>query len=104
MKKYHIFRTCLFFILLTIVAAEGSGNNESNGEKTTGSDTTKTKIERLEEKVKDIGAGLPNLTLKWDERPERPIDPVNPNCEEIVCRPEFWVPENKLCLYCGYRG
>ena len=57
-----------------------------------------------EEKVKDIGAGLPNLTLKWDERPERPIDPVNPNCEEIVCRPEFWVPENKLCLYCGYRG
>ena len=54
MKKYHILRTCLFFILLTIVAAEGSGNNESNGEKTTGSDTTKTKIERLEEKVKDM--------------------------------------------------
>lgn len=57
-----------------------------------------------EEKVKDIGSGLPDLTVKWDERPERPIDPVNPNCEEIVCRPEFWVPENKLCLYCGYRG
>ncbi len=40
MKKYHIFRTCLFFILLTIVAAEESVNNGLKGEKTTATDTT----------------------------------------------------------------
>ena len=56
------------------------------------------------EKANNIGAGLPDLTVKWEERPERPKDPVNPDCEESVCRPEFWVPENKLCIYCGYRG
>jgi len=32
------------------------------------------------------------------------IEPLNPNCKESVCRPEFWVQENKLCLYCSYRG
>ena len=58
----------------------------------------------VEEKAKDIGPGLPDLTVKWEEHPERPKDPVNPNCEELVCRPEFWVPKNKLCIYCGYRG
>jgi len=32
------------------------------------------------------------------------IEPLNPNCKEQVCKPEFWVQERKLCLYCSYRG
>ena len=32
------------------------------------------------------------------------IEPLNPNCKESVCKPEFWVQENKLCIYCSYRG
>jgi len=28
----------------------------------------------------------------------------NPDCSEAVCMPSFWVPENKLCIYCGHRG
>ena len=28
----------------------------------------------------------------------------NPDCKEAVCNEAFWVPENKLCLYCGIRG
>jgi len=31
-------------------------------------------------------------------------DCPNPACEEIICKPEFWVPANKLCIYCGHRG
>ena len=31
-------------------------------------------------------------------------DCPNPNCDEIVCKPEFWVPERKLCIFCGHRG
>jgi hypothetical protein len=31
-------------------------------------------------------------------------DCPNPSCEEIICKPEFWVPERKLCIYCGHRG
>ena len=54
MKKYHILRICLFFILLTIVAADESVNNGLKAEKTTATDTTKIKKERLEEKVKDM--------------------------------------------------
>jgi len=32
------------------------------------------------------------------------MEPLNPNCKESVCKPEFWVLENKLCIYCNYRG
>ena len=28
----------------------------------------------------------------------------NPKCREAVCNSSFWVPENKLCIYCGARG
>jgi hypothetical protein len=31
-------------------------------------------------------------------------DCPNSNCEELICKPEFWVPERHLCIYCGYRG
>ena len=26
------------------------------------------------------------------------------DCDELICKPEFWVPERKLCIYCGHRG
>ena len=35
---------------------------------------------------------------------EEPKEHLNPGCSEGVCQPSFWVMENKLCLYCGYRG
>ena len=25
-------------------------------------------------------------------------------CDEPLCRPSFWVPERKFCIYCNYRG
>ena len=31
-------------------------------------------------------------------------DCPNPTCEEEFCRPSFWVPARKLCIYCGHRG
>ena len=31
-------------------------------------------------------------------------DCPNPSCDEIICKPEFWVPERKLCIFCGHRG
>jgi len=31
-------------------------------------------------------------------------DCPNPQCEELVCKPAFWVPERKLCIFCGHRG
>jgi len=31
-------------------------------------------------------------------------DCPNADCKESACTPEFWVPENHLCIYCGYRG
>ena len=31
-------------------------------------------------------------------------DKPNPNCQEFACKPEFWVPERKLCIFCGHRG
>ena len=31
-------------------------------------------------------------------------DCPNPNCKEFACKPEFWVPERKLCIFCGHRG
>ena len=31
-------------------------------------------------------------------------DSPNPNCQDFACKPEFWVPERKLCIFCGHRG
>ena len=31
-------------------------------------------------------------------------DSPNPNCTDDLCRPSFWSPEIKLCIYCGFRG
>lgn len=32
------------------------------------------------------------------------MDTPNPACTEEFCRPSFWVPRKKLCIYCGFRG
>jgi hypothetical protein len=44
------------------------------------------------------------INLSWSDQSEEDLEVPNPQCEEIVCTQEFWVPERKLCLYCGYRG
>ena len=47
----------------------------------------------------------PNVDLKWAQQDKEGIEEVkapNPQCTELVCLKEFWVPENGLCLYCGY--
>ena len=31
-------------------------------------------------------------------------DCPNPTCDVYECQPYFWVPERKLCIYCGHRG
>ena len=31
-------------------------------------------------------------------------DSPNLGCKDALCRPSFWVPERKLCIYCGFRG
>ena len=31
-------------------------------------------------------------------------DCPNPACDIYECQPYFWVPERKLCIYCGHRG
>jgi len=31
-------------------------------------------------------------------------DCPNSECTEDFCRPSFWVPQNKLCIYCGFQG
>ncbi len=31
-------------------------------------------------------------------------DCPNPNCDELICKPEFWVPARNLCIFCGHRG
>ena len=31
-------------------------------------------------------------------------DSPNPACTDGLCRPSFWVPENNLCIFCGFRG
>jgi len=57
------------------------------------------------------------LITEGDEKSPKPnllqMEPVNkmeqatvapnPQCEEPVCTPSFWVPERGLCIYCGYR-
>jgi len=57
----------------------------------------------VEEKTK-----LPDLS-KWtgneyNNKTDKIQKAPNPNCDEMVCMPSFWVEERNLCLYCGYRG
>jgi hypothetical protein len=43
-----------------------------------------------------------NNTNSLGETP--PLDAPNPKCTTQGCSPSVWVPENKLCLLCLYRG
>ena len=55
--------------------------------------------------VKRDDRGLPifdfarklNSELSKDDCPKQ-------DCDVYECEPYFWVPERKLCLYCGHRG
>ena len=46
------------------------------------------------------GRGIPNLHFKPEIEVMALDEAPNPNCQEMVCNPGFWVPENKLCIYC----
>ena len=56
----------------------------------------KLNVQEIDEK------GVP--TLSWTSDDGQEIEPPNPHCQEVVCTKEFWVPERKLCIYCGHRG
>ena len=56
----------------------------------------KLNVQEIDEK------GVP--TLRWTSDDGQEIEPPNPHCQEVVCTKEFWVPERKLCIYCGHRG
>ena len=59
---------------------------------------------QIEEKEQMPGRGMPDLTFKPEIEVKALDEAPNPNCQEMVCNPSFWVPENKLCIYCGHRG
>ena len=56
------------------------------------------------EKAKMPGRGLPDLNFRPEIEVVSLDEAPNPNCQEMVCNPGFWVPANKLCIYCGHRG
>ena len=59
----------------------------------------------LKNNCKLINGNCDKLTFEGDKNMlNEDMEPLNPDCKDAECRPEFWVPENKLCLYCSYRG
>ena len=72
------------------------------------SDTLRKKAKSSTETVDDLQEGIETPTgfnLTWaSDAPEEELTAPNPQCTEFVCTAEFWVPERKLCLYCGFRG
>jgi len=52
---------------------------------------------------KDLAKRM-NVMLSFKSDQEDSKEHINPGCTEGVCQPSFWVMENKLCLYCGFRG
>tara|TARA_Y100000296_G_scaffold57175_1_gene65582 strand:- start:424 stop:2094 length:1671 start_codon:yes stop_codon:yes gene_type:complete len=61
-------------------------------------------------KLNDQGLGNANkavpvepLAMAPVNEIERMTDAPNPQCEDPVCSPSFWVAERGLCLYCGIR-
>ena len=47
-----------------------------------------------------LASGTALHKLVEENHPDRP----NPDCTISECSPAVWVPENKLCLLCLYRG
>ena len=72
------------------------------------SDTLRKKAKSSTETVDDLQEGIETpagFNLTWaSDASEEELTAPNPQCEEFVCTQEFWVPERKLCLYCGFRG
>ena len=58
--------------------------------------------ERRKDKMPE--RGTPLLNFKPEISVNALEDAPNPDCQEVVCSPSFWVPERNLCIYCGYRG
>ena len=59
---------------------------------------------QTEEKDKMPGRGMPELNFRPEPHVVALDEAPNPECQEAVCNSSFWVPENKLCIYCGHRG
>ena len=49
------------------------------------------------------GRGMPDLNFQPAVLSEA-LEAPNPDCQDAMCNSTFWVPENKLCIYCGHRG
>ena len=49
------------------------------------------------------GRGMPDLNFQ-PAVPSEALEAPNPDCQDAMCNSTFWVPENKLCIYCGHRG
>ena len=52
---------------------------------------------------KDLAKRM-DVMLSYKSDQEDSKEHINPGCTEGVCQPSFWVMENKVCLYCGFRG
>ena len=64
-----------------------------------------TTIEQGQEEDPDKmpGRGMPDLNFQ-PAVPSEALEAPNPDCQDAMCNSTFWVPENKLCIYCGHRG
>jgi len=58
-------------------------------------DAEKTPAQAVQEKI----LGYNDNTPGTDPAPR----PLNPECEDVNCGPNVWIPERGLCLYCGFR-
>ena len=65
-------------------------------------ESPKPKENAILEKLKFEGDTKTTISIEDIQKGD--IEPLNPNCKEQFCVPEFWVLERKLCLYCSYRG
>ena len=57
---------------------------------------------KIKDGIKDLESG--ETQLSWNDTKQVGATAPNPDCQEGICVESFWVTENNLCLYCGYRG
>ena len=62
---------------------------------TASNEVEKTPAQAVQEKLLKYNDSTPG-----DEHAPRPL---NPECEDVNCGPNVWIPERGLCLYCGFR-
>ena len=58
-------------------------------------DAEKTPAQAVQQKL----LGYNDSTPGTDPAPR----PLNPECDDVNCGPNVWIPERGLCLYCGFR-